>query len=201
MISMKTQINKMLNKFNYQIIRPFPRPFVTFLKNKIGNKELIGCEIGVFKGEHSRNLIKELNLKLLYLIDPYLDYDEGKEHYGVEQSSLKSAKIKASKLKNPNGKLVFIYRNSCDKETLKQIPDNSLDFVYIDGAHDYENVKKDIENYYKKVKLGGFIAGHDFSNLDNNEHEGVVMAVINFTYNKHIKFHVHQRDWCFKKED
>jgi SAM-dependent methyltransferase len=40
--------------------------------------------------------------------------------------------------------------------------DNSLDFVFIDAAHDYQSVKNDILNWYPKVKKGGIIAGHDY---------------------------------------
>ena len=41
--------------------------------------------------------------------------------------------------------------------------DNSLDFVFIDAAHDYEYVKKDINAWFPKVKKGGVIAGHDYT--------------------------------------
>ena len=50
--------------------------------------------------------------------------------------------------------------------------DNSLDFVFIDAAHDYENVRKDILCWYRKVKSGGVIAGHDYTSS-----EGVKRAV------------------------
>lgn len=40
--------------------------------------------------------------------------------------------------------------------------DNSLDFVFIDAAHEYESVKVDIEAWYPKVKVGGYIGGHDY---------------------------------------
>jgi predicted O-methyltransferase YrrM len=41
---------------------------------------------------------------------------------------------------------------------------NSLDFVFIDAAHDYESSKKDIEAWFPKMKTNGIIAGHDYHN-------------------------------------
>jgi hypothetical protein len=49
--------------------------------------------------------------------------------------------------------------------------DNSLDFVFIDAAHDYENVKADIIAWLPKIKVGGVISGHDY------QHEPVRKAV------------------------
>ena len=40
--------------------------------------------------------------------------------------------------------------------------DNSLDFVFIDAAHDYDSVRKDINAWFPKVKKQGVIAGHDY---------------------------------------
>ena len=39
--------------------------------------------------------------------------------------------------------------------------DNKFDALFIDGNHSYEYVKKDLENYWDKVKDGGIIALHD----------------------------------------
>lgn len=38
------------------------------------------------------------------------------------------------------------------------------DFVYLDGAHDYENVKFELTPYFAKVVPGGMLAGHDYCN-------------------------------------
>lgn len=48
-------------------------------------------------------------------------------------------------------------------EACKQFKDESLDFVFIDASHEYEDVKKDIDNWLKKVKPGGILAGHDYN--------------------------------------
>jgi len=41
-------------------------------------------------------------------------------------------------------------------------PDQSLDFVFLDAAHDYESVKADIAAWLPKVKPSGILAGHDY---------------------------------------
>lgn len=51
---------------------------------------------------------------------------------------------------------------------------NDYDFIYVDGNHDYDSVKRDLELYLPKVKNGGFIGGHDYSEFEWPE---VVRAV------------------------
>jgi tetratricopeptide (TPR) repeat protein len=55
--------------------------------------------------------------------------------------------------------------------------DDSLDFVFIDASHEYEDVKKDIAAWLPKVKVGGVIAGHDYYLGDNDYFPGVKQAV------------------------
>ena len=57
-------------------------------------------------------------------------------------------------------------------EASKLYEDNSLDFVFIDASHEYEDVKEDILAWLPKVKIGGVLAGHDY-----NTFEGVNRAV------------------------
>jgi len=53
-------------------------------------------------------------------------------------------------------------------DAAKLYEDGSLDFVFIDAAHDYESVKADIAAWAPKVRSDGFLAGHDFYPEDPN---------------------------------
>lgn len=52
-----------------------------------------------------------------------------------------------------------------------QIPDQSLDLVFIDASHSYEFVRLDIIKYRKKLKPKGWLTGHDI------DYPGVYQAV------------------------
>lgn len=58
----------------------------------------------------------------------------------------------------------------------EQVKDASVDFVFIDADHHYESVLADIYAWTPKVRLGGWLGGHDLNEM------GVRMAVqkVNF---------------------
>ena len=62
-------------------------------------------------------------------------------------------------------KICLIRANSHEKGTLEKVKsilgDRKLDFLFIDGDHTYEGVKKDFEMYSPLVKKGGVVALHD----------------------------------------
>ena len=64
-----------------------------------------------------------------------------------------------------NQKLYLLRKDSHSQETLEEVKKilngNQLDFLFIDGDHSYEGVKKDFEMYSPLVKKGGIIAFHD----------------------------------------
>jgi len=66
-----------------------------------------------------------------------------------------------------NQKLNLLLGDSHSEETLANIKhilgDEKLDFLFIDGDHSYEGVKKDFEMYSPLVRKGGLIAFHDIA--------------------------------------
>ncbi len=175
--------------------RVFPRPFERLALQ--GKKGLIGVEIGVFEADHALSLLENLDIKKLYLVDPYEmydDYDEGNKHYGVDQSPLNKAKeIAHKKLELYRDKIIWIEKYSND--AVVDIPSN-LDFVYIDGNHQEEYVSVDIANYIKKIQ-GGVIGGHDFYNGFQRDHDGVIKAVTKYSFENNLELQVELPDWWF----
>ena len=58
-----------------------------------------------------------------------------------------------------------------------------IDFLWIDGDHSYEGVKKDIYHWTPLVKKGGFICFHDYRDAPR-----VKKAVDELTTSGKIKF-------------
>lgn len=65
----------------------------------------------------------------------------------------------------PNQKIYLIRDDSHSPSTLKKVQQildgRKVDFLFIDGDHSYEGVKKDFEMYSPLVREGGIIAFHD----------------------------------------
>ena len=177
------------NFCDIRIIKEHPRPSTLFIKKHL-NGELVGAEIGVKDGKNAKSMLKLLPIKKLYLIDPYKSYSDWSGN--LSQSWQDKIKNKAyKKLSKFKDKITWIEKSS--EDAIYDIPDN-LDFVYIDGNHNYEFVSKDMRLYYEKVRIGGILAGHDIVNVV------VRKAFINELQLKYKLFPYYERDdwWVFK---
>ena len=145
---------------------------VGFCKKHFKDKYIVGAEIGVYKGAHAVGLIKELNFKKLFLVDAYLPYHEYPKASVADFANVyEIAKRRVSKYKD---QIEFIIEKSLD---VSSIPDSTLDFVYIDADHRYEEVIKDLVFWVKKVKPNGILCGHDYG---SKLYLGVTKAVDEF---------------------
>jgi hypothetical protein len=65
---------------------------------------------------------------------------------------------------------------------LRRFPDGHFDWIYIDGDHSYEGVRRDIDEAKKKVKPGGMLVLNDYTFWSHREFMayGVVQAVNEF---------------------
>jgi len=122
-----------------------------------------GAEIGVAEGVHAEILCQNIPGLKLYCIDAwqhyhgYLDYMTAKLE-GFERKA-------RARLAPYNCEIIKAF----SADAVKGFPDKSLDFVYIDGAHDFKNVAVDICDWVEKVRPDGIIYGHDYT---RSKHSG-----------------------------
>jgi predicted O-methyltransferase YrrM len=117
-----------------------------------------GVEIGVYEGRFSKLLLLRCaTLEKLYSIDPWLDAN------GKFDSEICN---KATDRLDQFGPRSHIHIGK-SPEAAELFDDGEMDFVFIDGDHSYEATLADIEAWVPKVRPGGIICGHDYSDRGN----------------------------------
>lgn len=109
-------------------------------------------EIGVYEGVNSVNILDAIHEEgVLYAIDPFfrgklgLSYSRMIAHSNINRNTTID-------------RVVFIRKLS--HLAVDDVPDK-VDFIFIDGDHSLAGIRKDWEDWSKKVALGGYIALHD----------------------------------------
>lgn len=121
-----------------------------------------GVEIGTDQGEYAEVLVKSIPGVELFCVDPWLAhaYDQGEQPESFEGQEYFDKRYEETRARLRDFNASIIRKTSMD--VVHTFPDNSLDFVYIDGNHDFLNVTQDIHHWFKKVRPGGILSGHDY---------------------------------------
>lgn len=164
--------------------------------NELGFK--LGAEIGVFDGYYSEILCKNIADLKLYSIDAWKTYTGYKDH--KLQSSMNKAHTMAIRRLKPYD-CKIIKKFSID--AVNDFKDRSLDFVYIDGNHEYNYIKQDIEQWSEKVRKGGIVAGHDYNEVaqavnEYTENHKYILNIIPY-YPSIERVDDKQSNWFFHK--
>lgn len=145
-----------------------------------------GAEIGTDQGEYAEVLCKANSDLELVCIDPWKAeaYEKNEQPESKENQEFfdKRYQETINRLALYN---VSILRTT-SMEALKEFDDNSLDFVYIDGNHDFLNVTQDMHYWYKKVRPGGILAGHDFVRYPSRKFNHVQKVVNAYSQAYHL---------------
>lgn len=171
---MNDTLDHVVKKFDLDLNTKSPIPIYkinrTIMAQTLNELNLkVGAEIGVAKGDHAKILCDNIPDLKLYCIDVWEDYPGYNEYIGRITRYYEKAKV----LLSPYN-CIFIKKFSMD--AVKDFEDGSLDFVYIDGAHDFKNVAMDVCEWTPKVRTGGIVYGHDFKR--SNRHVNAVKDVI-----------------------
>lgn len=166
-------------------LRPSVRRDLYDVMNDMGHFK-IGAEIGVNVATNARIMLNRINGLHLTCVDPWEAY--GKHNQAKIDALYDRAMDKLKRFRN-NERVTIIRKRSMD--ALNDIPDKSLDFVYIDGLHYFNWVMPDIIFWAEKVRKHGIVAGHDYYQFYRG---GVTTAVDAYTKAHHIT------DWYITRE-
>lgn len=122
-----------------------------------GNGFTSGAEIGVADGQFSLALCEGIPNLYLICVDSWVRYKACP--WNRYQDKHDAAYVAAVNRMLPYN-AILVKKFSMD--AVKDVPINSLDFVYIDANHKFEFVLQDLKEWGKRVRVGGMIAGHDY---------------------------------------
>lgn len=148
------------------------------------NNLKICAEVGIGYGFHAKEILDNTNVEKLYLIDPSRPYPNDAFSTDVTSNGGFEDLVRNIKvhLKEKEDRYTW-FRTPSLEITNEQIPDESLDAVFLDADHSYQQVIRDLPFWWKKIKKGGFLLGDDYMSC----HPGCKRAVDDFTKKNKLK--------------
>lgn len=133
-----------------------------FLASLLGPKGRF-IELGCKEGRTTGHILKTCPEATVVAIDPWSvqPQNDGVEN-GETYEKWDFAAIEAEFWKNVGehkDRCLMLRKTSADA-TYCDVP---ADLIFIDAAHDYQNVRDDISRWWPIVKDGGILAGHDYN--------------------------------------
>jgi hypothetical protein len=132
-------------------------------------------EVGVQAGVHASSFLAGWRGRHLRLVDKWESSavreggDRSESQFYVDIANIQGAAIRSTHRTNCEARLASYLSagraeliNMDSAVAASQIPDNTIDFVYLDARHDFMGIVADIHAWWPKVRIGGVFAGHDF---------------------------------------
>lgn len=135
----------------------------------------IVAEIGVGFGGFSKKILNISKPQKFYAIDMFSDQTRG--FWGNDifyETNITHDEWYKQEFKDYIKSGIMEMRKGISWECMETFPDDFFDYVYLDAAHDYNSVSKDIKVLKRKVKKGGII---QFNDYDQHQWYGVIPAV------------------------
>lgn len=132
------------------------------LLNFLGLK--VGVEVGSFKGQFTKEIISTWG-GIIYMVDVWRSLSVGEYNDMSNHEWNRDAYYETMKSISGQEDRCFMLRMKSEF-AVNLFVDESLDFIYIDANHSYEEVKKDLKLWFPKLRKGGLFSGHDYLDLD-----------------------------------
>jgi hypothetical protein len=163
---MQALYNRLMRRWTRANSRQDQRAFLLDLMPK----DSVCAEVGVWKGNFSEQILRSVQPRRLHLIDPWVCASDAvykEAMYAPEQGGNQKYMDEMhlsilSKFSAEIGSGCVVVHRQPSEDAVKQFPSSYFDWVYIDGNHLYEFVKRDLQEFGARVKVGGFLAGDDY---------------------------------------
>jgi hypothetical protein len=198
------------------MIRTILRHLIALLGNQrrtdfleILPKDSVGAEVGVFKGDFTKHILKRVRPSELHLIDGWWKlhgetFPNRGWHtlYGRLKTRDAYAAVERIAIRHDGGKSTVMHVGDA-AECMRALDDNCLDWVYVDSDRDYEHSKTLLEVVKDKIKPGGLIAGRGGEEDSNDVHNGIFRAVNELMVNDGLKLLRTDSfsQWCIAGDD
>lgn len=151
-------------ELRYEILKPYMKP---------GG---IGAELGVFKGAFIDWMLLTQPSKL-YIVDPWFRVAKDWTWAKGDPSTIRAFSAILEAFSEEIGSQLIEPRVEYSQDFLRSLPDDHLDWVYIDSTHGYGQTMLELEYSLAKVKSDGYIMGDDYTSDATHPHHGVYRAV------------------------
>lgn len=159
-----------MKQIDSKIIEKIKQTRGFFLTEGLIQPNTVGAEVGVAEGNVSWYLMKYGNVAKIHLIDPWTvttkEQITGDYFARFEDQIVEKYNTVLDRFKSEIDKGSIIIHKTTGVEAAKQIPDESLDWVFIDDDHTYEATYENFMAFIPKVKPGGLIFGDDYYKQD-----------------------------------
>lgn len=128
------------------------------------------AELGVFAGDFARDIKRILSPSRLYLVDLFAGEFTSSDQNGENRITLHMPTVERMLLREFHDATID---RSESVSWLKSMPENALDFIYIDTTHSYDQTTAELREAMRVVAPGGWLSGHDY----HERFPGVIQAV------------------------
>lgn len=137
-------------------------------------KDAVCAEVGIWKCDYSKQIMKVMQPALLHLID-------------IDPAAIECAN-EAFGLEIKRGTVSTHLGDSA--ELIASMPDRYFDWIYIDGDHSYDGVKRDLAAAQPKLKPNALLAMNDYIYFEPSGFSkyGVMEAVNEFCIEYEFEF-------------
>ena len=120
------------------------------------------AEFGVWRGNFAKKLLGACDfIERYYMIDPWAQLADWNRAKNAQTEDFEEIFQEAMAATAFAAEKICVLRGTT-KDMIHKIPDQSLDFAYVDGDHTLRGITIDLARVLPKMKPGGLIGGDDF---------------------------------------